>query len=205
MTDAPAKKAPAKKAPAKAPAAKHAAPEPTSAVEPTPAPTPEPETTQPETPDTQPDDSQTPDQPEGGEPEAKGDGIAPQAAPLDAPPVQDPPPAPPVEIGFSGAAQAVHRALAVNELDLYDAATGGPINPDDLFGKLFEHATYVVCRQRVIERVDNGPNRASTNRLLIPRGAHLSLSEAAVLTYRIKQANEKAGVTFDEPDADTGE
>ncbi|PNG22433.1 hypothetical protein [Streptomyces cahuitamycinicus] len=107
---------------------------------------------------------------------------APEAAPLE-PPTVDAAPEPPAEPGYVSPTEVIPDDLA--EVILDDATKQPPADVEAVFQKVTPYGSTLMCTVRLIERTFLGPHQSPVERLLQPKGAHVSESIAARIRERL--------------------
>ncbi|MFG2408753.1 hypothetical protein ACGFR8_31305 [Streptomyces brevispora] len=107
---------------------------------------------------------------------------APDAAPLEPPTVHETP-APPAAPGYASPTDVIPDDLA--EVILDDATKQPPTDTDAVFLRVTPYGSTLICTVRLIERTFLGPHRNPVERLLQPKGAHVSESVAARIRERL--------------------
>lgn len=115
----------------------------------------------------------------------------PDAAPLEPPAVHEAP-EPPAEPGYVSPTEVIPDELA--EVILDDATKEPPADIDAVFQPVTPHGSAFLCTIRLIERTHIGPHSNPVERLLQPKGAHVSESIAARIRKRlVAQADATTG------------
>lgn len=107
---------------------------------------------------------------------------APDAAPLEPPTVHEAP-KPPADPGYVSPTEVIPDDLA--EVILDDATKEPPADVDAVFQPLTPYGSTLICTVRLVERTFLGPHRNPVERLLQPKGAHVSESVAARIRERL--------------------
>ncbi|MFG3263440.1 hypothetical protein [Streptomyces bobili] len=107
---------------------------------------------------------------------------APDVAPLEPPTVHEAP-TPPAEPGYVSPTEVIPDDLA--EVILDDATKQPPADLEAVFQPLTPYGSTLICTIRLIERTFLGPHRSPVERLLQPKGAHVSESVAARISERL--------------------
>ncbi|MDH6628653.1 hypothetical protein M2271_006486 [Streptomyces sp. LBL] len=107
---------------------------------------------------------------------------APDAAPLEPPTVHEAP-KPPTEPGYVSPTEVIPDDIA--EVILDDATKQPPADVDAVFQPVTPYGSTLRCTIRLIERTYVGPHRNPIERLLQPKGAHVSESVAARIHERL--------------------
>jgi hypothetical protein len=107
---------------------------------------------------------------------------APDVAPLEPPAVHEAP-APPAEPGYVSPTEVIPDDIA--EVILDDATKQPPADIDAVFQPVTPHGSAFRCTVRLVERTYVGPHSNPIERLLQPRGAHVSESIAARIRERL--------------------
>ncbi|MFF8399811.1 hypothetical protein [Streptomyces sp. NPDC016172] len=107
---------------------------------------------------------------------------APDAAPLE-PPTVDAAPEPPAEPGYVSPTEVIPDELA--EVILDDATKQPPADIDAVFQPVTPYGSTLICTVRLIERTFLGPHQSPVERLLQPKGAHVSESVATRIRERL--------------------
>jgi hypothetical protein len=107
---------------------------------------------------------------------------APEAAPLE-PPTVHAAPEPPAGTGYVAPTEVIPDDIA--EVILDDATKAPPADIDAVFEPVTPYGSTLICRVRLIERTFLGPHRNPVERLLQPKGAHVSESIAARIHERL--------------------
>ncbi|WP_328736539.1 hypothetical protein [Streptomyces bobili] len=107
---------------------------------------------------------------------------APDAAPLEPPTVHEAP-EPPAEPGYVSPTEVIPDDIA--EVILDDATKQPPADVDAVFQPVTPYGSTLRCTIRLIERTYVGPHRNPIERLLQPKGAHVSESVAARIHERL--------------------
>lgn len=107
---------------------------------------------------------------------------APDVAPLEPPTVHEAP-QPPAEPGYVSPTEVIPDDLA--EVILDDATKQPPADLEAVFQPLTPYGSTLICTIRLIERTFLGPHRSPVERLLQPKGAHVSESVAARISERL--------------------
>ncbi|MFC9280965.1 hypothetical protein [Streptomyces collinus] len=107
---------------------------------------------------------------------------APDVAPLEPPAVHDAP-EPPAEPGYVSPTEVIPDDIA--EVILDDATKEPPADVDAVFQPVTPYGSTLMCTVRLIERTFLGPHRSPVERLLQPKGAHVSESVAARIRERL--------------------
>ncbi|MET7573407.1 hypothetical protein ABZT04_33655 [Streptomyces sp. NPDC005492] len=124
---------------------------------------------------------------------------APDVAPLEPPTVHEAP-EPPADTGYVSPTEVIPDDIA--EVILDDATKKPPADVDAVFQPVTPYGSTLTCTVRLIERTFLGPHRSPVERLLQPKGAHVSESIAARIRERlVAQAEQLAAQT----DADSDE
>ncbi|MFG2795752.1 hypothetical protein [Streptomyces pseudovenezuelae] len=107
---------------------------------------------------------------------------APDVAPLEPPAVHEAP-EPPAEPGYVSPTEVIPDDIA--EVILDDATKEPPADIDAVFQPVTPHGSAFRCTVRLIERTYVGPHSNPIERLLQPKGAHVSESIAARIRERL--------------------
>jgi hypothetical protein len=107
---------------------------------------------------------------------------APDVAPLEPPTVHEAP-EPPAEPGYVSPTEVIPDDIA--EVILDDATKQPPADVDAVFQPVTPYGSTLRCTIRLIERTYVGPHRNPIERLLQPKGAHVSESVAARIHERL--------------------
>ncbi|MDH6449668.1 hypothetical protein M2155_002076 [Streptomyces sp. SAI-119] len=107
---------------------------------------------------------------------------APDVAPLEPPAVHEAP-EPPAEPGYVSPTEVIPDDIA--EVILDDATKQPPADIDAVFQPVTPHGSAFRCTVRLIERTYVGPHSNPIERLLQPKGAHVSESIAARIRERL--------------------
>jgi hypothetical protein len=107
---------------------------------------------------------------------------APEAAPLE-PPIVDAAPEPPAAPEYVSPTEVIPDVLA--DIILDDATKQFPADVDAVFQPTTPYGSTLVCTVRLIERTFLGPHRNPVERLLQPKGAHVSEGVAARIRERL--------------------
>ncbi|MFE3644862.1 hypothetical protein ACFXOM_28450 [Streptomyces sp. NPDC059169] len=107
---------------------------------------------------------------------------APDAAPLEPPIVHDAPEAP-AEPGYVSPTEVIPDDIA--EVILDDATKQPPADIEAVFQPVTPYGSTLRCTVRLVERTYVGPHRNPIERLLQPKGAHVSESIAARIRERL--------------------
>ncbi|MGA5127729.1 hypothetical protein ACPCAG_31060 [Streptomyces pseudogriseolus] len=114
---------------------------------------------------------------------------APDVAPLEPPAVHEAPAAP-AEPGYVSPTEVIPDDLA--EIILDDETKEPPADIDAVFAPVTPYGSSLRCTVRLIERTYVGPHRNPIERLLQPKGAHVSESIAARIRERLVAQAETA-------------
>ncbi|MFF7838775.1 hypothetical protein ACFZC6_08165 [Streptomyces ossamyceticus] len=106
----------------------------------------------------------------------------PDVAPLE-PPTVDAAPEPPAEPGYVSPTEVIPDDIA--EVILDDATKQPPADIEAVFQRVTPYGSTLICTVRLIERTFLGPHRSPVERLLQPKGAHVSESVAARIRERL--------------------
>ncbi|WP_371605088.1 hypothetical protein OG345_41820 (plasmid) [Streptomyces sp. NBC_01220] len=117
-----------------------------------------------------------------GTPGAEVGPKTPDAAPLEPPTIHEAP-APPADPGYVSPTEVIPDDLA--EVILDDATKEPPADVDAVFQPLTPYGSTLICTVRLVERTFLGPHRNPVERLLQPKGAHVSESVAARIRERL--------------------
>ncbi|MFE9993529.1 hypothetical protein [Streptomyces avermitilis] len=109
---------------------------------------------------------------------------APDVAPLE-PPTVDAAPEPPAEPGYVSPTEVIPAEENLAEVILDDATKQPPADVEAVFQPVTPYGSTLVCTVRLIERTFLGPHRNPVERLLQPKGAHVSESVAARIRERL--------------------
>lgn len=109
---------------------------------------------------------------------------APDVAPLE-PPTVDAAPEPPAEPGYVSPTEVIPDEENLAEVILDDATKQPPADVEAVFEPVTPYGSTLVCTVRLIERTFLGPHRNPVERLLQPKGAHVSESVAARIRERL--------------------
>lgn len=107
---------------------------------------------------------------------------APDVAPLEPPAVHEAP-EPPAEPGYVSPTEVIPDDIA--EVILDDATKEPPADIDAVFQPVTPYGSTLRCTVRLVERTYVGPHRNPIERLLQPKGAHVSESIAARIRERL--------------------
>ncbi|MFJ4988743.1 hypothetical protein ACIP9H_33705 [Streptomyces sp. NPDC088732] len=107
---------------------------------------------------------------------------APDVAPLE-PPAVHAAPKPPAEPPHVSPTEVIPDVLS--DIILDDATKEPPADPEAVFQPVTPYGSTLVCTVRLVERVYLGPHSTPVERLLQPRGAHVSESIAARIRERL--------------------
>ncbi len=107
---------------------------------------------------------------------------APDVAPLEPPAVHEAPEAP-AEPGYVSPTEVIPDDIA--EVILDDATKQPPADIDAVFQPVTPYGSTLRCTVRLLERTYVGPHRNPIERLLQPKGAHVSESIAARIRERL--------------------
>ncbi|MER5222852.1 hypothetical protein [Streptomyces flaveus] len=117
-------------------------------------------------------------------PKAESTPKAPDVAPLE-PPTVDAAPEPPAEPGYVSPTEVIPDEENLAEVILDDATKQPPADLEAVFQPVTPYGSTLVCTVRLIERTFLGPHRNPVERLLQPKGAHVSESVAARIRERL--------------------
>jgi hypothetical protein len=106
----------------------------------------------------------------------------PDVAPLEPPAVHEAP-EPPAEPGYVSPTEVIPDDIA--EVILDDATKEPPADIDAVFQPVTPYGSTLRCTVRLVERTYVGPHRNPIERLLQPKGAHVSESIAARIRERL--------------------
>ncbi|WP_411147376.1 hypothetical protein [Streptomyces sp. A30] len=109
---------------------------------------------------------------------------APDAAPLE-PPTVDAAPEPPAEPGYVSPTEVIPDEENLAEVILDDATKQPPADVEAVFQPVTPYGSTLMCTVRLIERTFLGPHNNPVERLLQPKGAHVSESVAARIRERL--------------------
>ncbi|MEV8344552.1 hypothetical protein [Streptomyces niveus] len=109
---------------------------------------------------------------------------APEAAPLEPPAVQEPPAAPEPPV-YATPTEVIPDEENLAEVIVDDATKAPPADIDGVFVPLTPYGSTLVCTVRLVERTFIGPHSNPVERLLQPKGAHVSESIAARIRERL--------------------
>ncbi|MFM9697893.1 hypothetical protein [Streptomyces europaeiscabiei] len=107
---------------------------------------------------------------------------APDSAPLEPPAVHEAP-EPPAELGYVSPTEVIPDDIA--EVILDDATKQPPADIAAVFQPVTPYGSTLRCTVRLVERTYVGPHRNPIERLLQPKGAHVSESIAARIRERL--------------------
>ncbi|MFD9190413.1 hypothetical protein ACFWCA_19545 [Streptomyces phaeochromogenes] len=111
---------------------------------------------------------------------------APEAAPLEPPPVIEPPAAPAMPV-YASPTEVIPDEHNLAEVIIDDATKEAPADVDAVFVPVTPYGSTLVCTVRLVERTFLGPHRNPVHRLLQPAGAQLSESVAARIRERLQE------------------
>lgn len=106
----------------------------------------------------------------------------PDVAPLE-PPTVDAAPEPPAEPGYVSPTEVIPDDIA--EVILDDATKRPPADIEAVFQRVTPYGSTLMCTVRLIERTFLGPHQSPVERLLQPKGAHVSESVATRIRERL--------------------
>ncbi|MFI9078797.1 hypothetical protein ACIGW8_20360 [Streptomyces sioyaensis] len=107
---------------------------------------------------------------------------APDVAPLEPPTVHEAPEGP-AELGYVSPTEVIPDDIA--EVILDDATKQPPADIDAVFQPVTPYGSTLRCTVRLVERTYAGPHRNPIERLLQPKGAHVSERIAARIRERL--------------------
>ncbi|MFF8789224.1 hypothetical protein [Streptomyces sp. NPDC015125] len=117
---------------------------------------------------------------------------APDVAPLEPPTVHEAPEAP-AEPGYVSPTEVIPDDIA--EIILDDSTKQPPADIDAVFQPVTPYGSTLRCTVRLVERTYVGPHRNPIERLLQPKGAHVSESIAARIRERLVAQADATGTT----------
>jgi hypothetical protein len=117
-------------------------------------------------------------------PAAEASPKAPDVAPLE-PPTVDAAPEPPAEPGYVSPTEVIPDEDNLSDVILDDATKQPPADVEAVFQPVTPYGSTLMCTVRLIERTFLGPHRSPVERLLQPKGAHVSESVAARIRERL--------------------
>ncbi|MEE1764414.1 hypothetical protein [Streptomyces sp. SP18BB07] len=109
---------------------------------------------------------------------------APDVAPLE-PPTVNAAPEPPADPGYVTPTEVIPDEDNLAEVILDDDTKQPPADVNAVFQPVTPYGSTLVCTIRLIERTFLGPHGTPVERLLQPKGAHLSESVAARIRERL--------------------
>ncbi|MEU0427116.1 hypothetical protein ABZ235_26520 [Streptomyces canus] len=115
-------------------------------------------------------------------PAAEASPKTPDVAPLEPPTVHEAP-EPPAEPGYVSPTEVIPDDIA--EVILDDATKQPPADVESVFQPVTPYGSTLRCTIRLIERTYVGPHHNPIERLLQPKGAHVSESIAARIRERL--------------------
>ncbi|MET8717342.1 hypothetical protein ABZV52_29700 [Streptomyces sp. NPDC004735] len=108
----------------------------------------------------------------------------PDAAPLE-PPTIHAAPEPPAEPGYVSPTEVIPDDEHLADVILDDATKEPPADVDAVFQPVTPYGSTLMCTVRLVERTFLGPHRNPVERLLQPKGAHVSENVAARILERL--------------------
>ncbi|MCD9904627.1 hypothetical protein LUR56_40145 [Streptomyces sp. MT29] len=109
----------------------------------------------------------------------------PDAAPLEPPTVHEAP-EPPAEPGYVSPTEVIPDDEHLADVILDDETKKPPVDVGAVFKPLTVYGSTLVCTVRLVEKTFFGPHRNPVERLLQPKGAHVSESVAARIRERLE-------------------
>jgi hypothetical protein len=120
----------------------------------------------------------------------------PDAAPLEPPPIIEPPAAPAMPV-YASPTEVIPDEQNLAEVIIDDATKEAPADVDAVFVPVTPYGSTLLCTVRLVERTFMGPHSNPVHRLLQPAGAQVSEHVAARIRERLDAQAERTAAQAD--------